>query len=134
LASASVAPRRRMSRSRRSRPFCFITFMSDTEKQKFNLKTNTVITGLFGVIITALCTINHLQTDAAHADTIGQIKDFQISIGSQYETRTDHAADMQKIQNWNQRLSDGEVKISDALNVQSLQIQKLSDSIPNKNP
>ena len=108
--------------------------MSDTEKKAtFNLKTNTVITGLFGVIITALCTINHLQTDAAHADTINQIKDLQISIGSQYETKTDHTADMIKMQNWSQRLSDGEIKISDMLNVQSLQIQKLSDSIPNKN-
>ena len=112
--------------------------MSETEKSEkklsFNLKSNTVITALFGLILTGIGIINHLQTDAAHADTIGAVKDLQIKIGENYETIANHEADIIKIQNWNQRLSDGETKISDQINAQNLAIQKLSDSIPNKNP
>lgn len=105
-------------------------------KQILGLKTNTIITALFGVVVSGIGVINHMQTEAAHSDTLTAVKDLKLEITTTYIPKADYQAEIMSLTQTDSKLWEKESGTADALNKAvgeiNLKLQHIEDSLPTK--
>ena len=114
--------------------------MSDQErtekKATWNIKANMLITALFGVLVSGIGFVNHLQTKAAHDDTMASVRELKIELSGHYVSKTDFSSAIASLAATDSKLWEKEASVNEQLNKVSseinLKLQHIEDSLPNK--
>lgn len=115
--------------------------MSDEEKSQnakngFGIKTNTIITGLFGLLITGIGVVNHLQLNVSHDDTMAAVKDLKLEVMSGYVSKVDFQDAVTSLHSVDTKLWDKVITLADDQNKLTgdinMKLQHIEDSMPKK--
>ena len=113
--------------------------MSDTEKseqkkQVFGIKANTVITALFGLLISIIGLVNHLQAKSGHDDTMNAVKDLKLEVLGNYVSKSDFQTSVAALSASDAKLWEKESGLVEVLNKNTsdinLKLQHIEDSLP----
>jgi hypothetical protein len=110
---------------------------ADSRKQVAGIKTTTVLSAMFGIILTCIGAINFLQNQRAHDDTMSAVKDLKVEMLNTYVSKMDFQTALASINSTQAKLWEKESANSDALNKTTyeinLKLQHIEDSM-SKNP
>ena len=108
----------------------------EEKKQMFNIKANTVITALFGILISGIGFVNHLQMKSTHDDTMGAVKELKIELVGSYVSKSDFSQSVAALSSTDSKLWEKEANLGEQLNKVvgdiNLKLQHIEDSQPNR--
>jgi hypothetical protein len=111
---------------------------SSNKKQVFGIKANTIITALFGLLVSGIGLVNHMQAKASHDDTIKSVMDLKLEIIGTYVSKADFQTSIAALSSTDAKLWEKEAGLTEILDKNTadinLKLQHIEDSLPSKKP
>ena len=105
-------------------------------KQVFGIKANTVITALFGLLVSGIGLVNHMQAKSSHDDTMKSVLDLKVEIIGTYVNKADFQTAIATLSTTDSKLWEKETGLVELLNKNTadinLKLQHIEDSLPKK--